>query len=216
MKLYANLLSFNRKKYTQRLVEQLAEFCDRIVVVDSLSTDGIYEWLEENKDKYKIDLYQNKWEGFGEQRQFALDKTPTGVWVLRIDNDELPAIGMKALLKESLDNYGVPQGGQSFGVYTPLYSLTDEKHYTPDAFSAEIRTWYNTGNLRWTKGAHEILQGDIPQGILHPSIAIVQLDRMDKKMIEEKKSYYKANNIPEKDYGEVSSKPLPWEVEYDL
>lgn len=216
MKLYANLLSFNRSEYTKRLVTQLATFCDRIVVVDSFSTDGIYEWLEENREKYKLDLYQNKWVGFGEQRQFALDKTPVGVWVLRIDNDELPSLGMKKLLGANLTNYGVPQGGQSFGAYIPCYSLTSETEYTPDAFSAEVRVWYNTGKLSWTKGAHETLQGDIPQGVFHPSIAIVQLDRLDGDLIKEKREYYRQNNIPEKEYGEVTSKPLPWEVEYDL
>ncbi|BCP54572.1 LPS biosynthesis [Kaistia sp. 32K] len=60
-------------------------FCDEIVIVDSGSTDGTIEIAERMASRT---LVRTDWEGFGRQKQRALDAA-TGDWVLSIDADEL-------------------------------------------------------------------------------------------------------------------------------
>ncbi|MFH1228571.1 MAG: glycosyltransferase family 2 protein [Planctomycetota bacterium] len=55
-----------------------------IVVIDSLSTDKTVEICREYTDR----VYQNKWSGFVNQKNFALDKA-THDWVLSMDADEV-------------------------------------------------------------------------------------------------------------------------------
>lgn len=59
------------------------EFADEIVVLDSGSTDKTVEIAKKYTDK----VFETDWQGYGVQKQRALEKT-TGDWVLNLDADE--------------------------------------------------------------------------------------------------------------------------------
>lgn len=60
------------------------EFCDEIVIVDSGSTDGTPELARDLGAKVHV---ETDWQGYGIQKQRALDRA-TGDWVLSVDADE--------------------------------------------------------------------------------------------------------------------------------
>lgn len=60
-------------------------WCDDVIVVDSYSTDGTEQIARDAGAR----LFQNKFEGFGTQRNWAIDNTsPKNKWVLILDADE--------------------------------------------------------------------------------------------------------------------------------
>jgi len=59
-------------------------WCDEVVIVDSNSTDGTVAICEE----FGCTIYSKKFEGYGEQKRFAVSKASND-WVLCIDADEV-------------------------------------------------------------------------------------------------------------------------------
>jgi len=107
-KVVAVLLTHNRKEMLQEGLEGLFEQSrkvDKIIIVDSLSTDGTFECL---KDKGIIEQKNIRYErlsenkgpsgGFAEGIKFALEEKPAWVWLL--DDDIKPHKDcLKSLLK---------------------------------------------------------------------------------------------------------------------
>jgi glycosyltransferase involved in cell wall biosynthesis len=60
------------------------DFCDEIVVVDSFSTD---KTIEIAKSFPQVNIFQNQFEDFTKQRNFALTHAKND-WVLFLDGDE--------------------------------------------------------------------------------------------------------------------------------
>jgi glycosyltransferase involved in cell wall biosynthesis len=64
---------------------QSLKWCDDVIVVDSFSTDGTKELCE----RAGVRFFQNKFEGFGIQRNWAIDNAgPKYDWILILDADE--------------------------------------------------------------------------------------------------------------------------------
>lgn len=77
------VITYNEMGYIQRCLDAL-QFADEIVVVDSYSTDGTYEYL---KSLEGVRVYQREFVDFTTQKNFALSKT-TNDWILFMDSDE--------------------------------------------------------------------------------------------------------------------------------
>ena len=82
--LTALVITFNEIGYIEKCIESVS-FADEIIVVDSFSTDGTYEFL---KDHPKVKVIQNPFENFTAQKSFAL-KQATNDWVLFLDADKM-------------------------------------------------------------------------------------------------------------------------------
>jgi glycosyltransferase involved in cell wall biosynthesis len=83
----AYIVCFNEARFIADCVESL-DFCREIIIVDSGSTDGTLEIINDiEKRGFPIRLLKREWPGFARQKQFALEQC-TQNWCLSIDADE--------------------------------------------------------------------------------------------------------------------------------
>jgi glycosyltransferase involved in cell wall biosynthesis len=85
------IITFNEDQNIQEVLECF-DLCDEIIVVDSFSTDKTIEFARENP---KVKIFQNKFEDFTKQRNFALEKASND-WILFLDGDERITPELKA------------------------------------------------------------------------------------------------------------------------
>lgn len=78
------VITFNEERIIEYTLNALCNWTDEIVVVDSFSTDNTLKIL----NIYPVKLYQREWQGYSEQKNFAVSKC-TGEWVLTLDADEI-------------------------------------------------------------------------------------------------------------------------------
>ncbi len=83
-KISALIIAYNEIGYIEKCIESVT-FADEIIVVDSYSTDGTYEYL---KNHPKVRVIQHPFANFTAQKSFAL-KQATNDWVLFLDADEV-------------------------------------------------------------------------------------------------------------------------------
>lgn len=96
MKLSAAVITYDEEENIQRYLDAISDIADEIIVVDSLSKDRTKEFCLRNS---KVKFFEKKFEGYGQQKNFALEKC-SGEWVLFLDTDEIPdETGKKSILK---------------------------------------------------------------------------------------------------------------------
>ena len=99
VKISAVVISFNEIGYIEKCVESV-EFADEIIVVDSYSTDGTYEYLKAHP---KIRVIQNPFANFTSQKSFALNQA-TNDWVLFLDADEVVSKALRTEIKATVES----------------------------------------------------------------------------------------------------------------
>lgn len=97
--LTALVITYNEIGYIEKCIESVS-FADEIIVVDSFSTDGTYEFL---KDHPKVKVIQNPFENFTAQKSFAL-KQAKNDWVLFLDADEIVSEALQNEIKETISS----------------------------------------------------------------------------------------------------------------
>jgi len=108
-KLSALIITYNEMGYIERCIDSVS-FADEILVVDSYSTDGTFEYLMEHP---KVRVIQNPFENFTAQKSFTLNHA-THDWVLFLDADEV--VGEK-LQKEIVETINDPKAHQAYWFY---------------------------------------------------------------------------------------------------
>ncbi|MDQ5930157.1 MAG: hypothetical protein QG594_1944 [Bacteroidota bacterium] len=88
------IITFNEENIIDKCLEKLF-WADEIIVIDSGSTDKTVEICQ----KFGAKVIYNRFENFGQQKQFALNNTKNN-WVLSLDADEVLS---DALIKELQD-----------------------------------------------------------------------------------------------------------------
>ncbi|MGI9551175.1 MAG: glycosyltransferase family 2 protein [Aurantibacter sp.] len=83
-KLTALVITYNEIGYIEKCIESIS-FADEIIVVDSYSNDGTYEYLQNHP---RIKVIQKTFENFTNQKTFALAQASND-WVLFTDADEV-------------------------------------------------------------------------------------------------------------------------------
>ncbi|MCX2720470.1 glycosyltransferase family 2 protein [Lentiprolixibacter aurantiacus] len=94
-KITALIITYNEMGYIQKCIDSIS-FVDEIVVVDSYSTDGTYEYLLSQPN---VRVVQNPFNNFTAQKSFAL-KLAKNDWILFVDADEVVS---PVLQKEIVD-----------------------------------------------------------------------------------------------------------------
>lgn len=97
--LTALIITYNEMGYIQKCIDSIS-FADEIIVVDSFSTDGTYEYLLEHP---KVKVIQNPFENFTAQKSFAL-KQASNDWVLFLDADEVVPNELEKEIKATLSS----------------------------------------------------------------------------------------------------------------
>lgn len=91
-------------------------WCDEVVVVDSYSTDGTWDIVQE----YTSNVWRRPWNGHVEQKQYALDHAHHP-WILNVDADECVSPALRAEIEEILSHDG--RGYDGFLVPRVVYYL---------------------------------------------------------------------------------------------
>ncbi|MBR5882725.1 MAG: glycosyltransferase family 2 protein [Mailhella sp.] len=96
------IITLNGERTLDRCLE-LLEFCDRVLIVDSFSTDA----TEEIAKKRGAIFIQHKFEGYFEQIQYGIDwlaeNAPTE-WIFFLDCDEVCTFELRRAVLEAIDN----------------------------------------------------------------------------------------------------------------
>lgn len=103
-KISAFVVCQNEEAQIRRCLESI-KWCDEIVIVDSGSTDKTLEICREYTDK----IILNQWQGYVEQKSFALQNC-LFEWILNIDADEEVSSELQkeiktAVLRENINGY---------------------------------------------------------------------------------------------------------------
>ena len=100
-RLSAFLITRNEARDLPACLESLRPCADEIVVVDDGSTDATVEICR----RYGARVFHRQLEGFGAQKQFALEQT-TGDWALSLDADERLTPELAAEIRRRLEESG--------------------------------------------------------------------------------------------------------------
>lgn len=108
-KISAIIITCNEENNILDCLESV-KWCDEIIVVDSGSKDKTVEIAE----KFTGKIFIKKWEGFAEQKSFALEQA-SNEWVVSIDADERVSDKLKNEIEKLLeaesrfDGYKIPR-----------------------------------------------------------------------------------------------------------
>lgn len=83
-KISALIITYNEIGYIEKCIDSVS-FADEIIVVDSYSNDGTYEYLKEHP---KVRVIQHPFKNFTAQKAFTLNQASND-WVLFLDADEI-------------------------------------------------------------------------------------------------------------------------------
>jgi glycosyltransferase involved in cell wall biosynthesis len=94
------IITYNEEKNIERCIKALQEVADEILVVDSFSTDKTKEICL----KYNTRFVENKFEGYNEQKNFAVELA-TYKYILSVDADEVVSDRLKKSILEVKNNW---------------------------------------------------------------------------------------------------------------
>ncbi len=98
-KLSVVIITYNEIEYIEDCINSVL-FSDEIIVVDSFSRDGTWEYL---KSRPEVTAYQNAFENFTKQKSYALSKA-THNWIYFFDADERVTPKLQAEIIKTINN----------------------------------------------------------------------------------------------------------------
>ena len=98
-KISALVITYNEIGYIERCLESI-RFADEIIVVDSYSTDGTYEYLLEQPN---VTVIQHPFHNFTAQKSYAL-KQAQNDWILFVDADEVVSKELQVEILETVSS----------------------------------------------------------------------------------------------------------------
>ena len=97
------ILTLNEQIHIERCLSRIMPLVERVVVVDSFSTDRTVEIAR----SMGVEVLQHKWKNYSNQFQWGIDNAaPTTEWVMRLDADEYLEEPLIAELQETLPALG--------------------------------------------------------------------------------------------------------------
>ncbi|MEM8506430.1 MAG: glycosyltransferase family 2 protein [Bacteroidota bacterium] len=96
--LSALVITYNEIGYIEKCVDAIS-FADEIIVVDSYSTDGTFEYLKHHPN---VRVIQRSFLNFTDQKSFALQQAAHD-WILFVDADEVVSTGLKTEIQHTIN-----------------------------------------------------------------------------------------------------------------
>ena len=156
MKISAVIITFNEEDRLPDALASLRGVADEIVVVDSYSTDQTVEIARQARAA----VYQNRFEDYGQQKNFALQKAGND-WILNLDADERVSSELKDAIKE-LREKELPENVAAFAIKRKTFYLGRWIRHSGWYPDRKVRLFRKSG-ASWQGRIHEKLQvtGDI-------------------------------------------------------
>lgn len=158
-KLTTLIITYNEIGYIERCLEGVA-FSDEIIVVDSYSTDGTYEFLKAHP---KVKVVQHPFENFTAQKSYALGLASND-WILFIDADEVVPEPLKDEIIETINQ---PNPHEAYWFYRKFMFQDTPLHFSGWQTDKNHRL-FRKSKAKFTdrKIVHETLEVDGTSGIL--------------------------------------------------
>jgi glycosyltransferase involved in cell wall biosynthesis len=141
VELSAVVMCFNERATIGRCLDSLA-FCDEVVVVDDMSTDGTWEYLQTRQVK----AVQNRHTTFAAQRELG-KSLARGRWILTMDADEVVSEELARAIRDEIVRPRAPDG--FYLVWKNAYPKSLKGYWYarhPRLVRADKCTWQKTDN----------------------------------------------------------------------
>ncbi len=158
-KISALIITYNEIGYIEKCLDSVA-FADEIIVVDSYSTDGTYEYLKAHP---RVRVFQHPFTNFTLQKSFTLQKASHD-WVLFLDADEVVP---DALRDEILQTVRSGTDKSAFWFYRKFMFQQEPLHFSGWQTDKNYRLFRKSkAKFSDKKLVHETLVVDGKSGIL--------------------------------------------------
>lgn len=147
--LSAVVITHNEQDWIENCLASVKNVADELIVVDDGSTDKTVELAKKAGAK----VYQHKWEGFANQKNFALTKVSSD-WVFFIDADERVS---KELAKEMTDELENPSANAFAIPRQNIFLGQKVRHggWWPDYVTRLVK---KDATTIWEGALHEVLK----------------------------------------------------------
>lgn len=163
VKISALVIAYNEIGYIERCIESIT-FADEIIVVDSYSTDGTYEYLQQHP---KVRVIQHPFSNFTSQKSYALNQASHD-WVLFLDADEVVS---DALQVEIIDTVESNTTYAAFWFYRKFMFQNESLNYSGWQTDKNYRLFRKSkAKFSDRKIVHETLEVDGKSGIFHEKL----------------------------------------------
>ncbi len=210
-KLTALVITYNEIGYIEECIASVS-FADEIIVVDSFSEDGTYEFLENHP---RIKAIQKPFENFTRQKSYALSLASND-WVLFLDADEVVTAPLQEEIVQSLQS---ENPCTAYWFYKKFMFLKSPLHFCAWRTDKNYRL-FRKSKVRFTKEklVHETLevQGDtgiFKEKLIHYSYknyGDYKAKMLQYGKLKAKEAYSKGNKF---NYLQLILKPL-WKFGY--
>jgi glycosyltransferase involved in cell wall biosynthesis len=165
IQLCAAICTHNSMRTIPRVIESLKDLADRVIVIDSGSTDGTIEHCTERG----CEVIRQDWQGMLVQRRRCLEAATGARWILLLDSDESLEPSLRAKVKTML-----AEDDASIDAYEVRRKVHFEGAWMHHTFQPEFR-------LRLVRGGRGRVIGSGPQqGGIHDQIVVPgQVGRLD-------------------------------------
>ncbi|HCS21135.1 MAG TPA: hypothetical protein DIW47_11355 [Bacteroidetes bacterium] len=164
------IVTYNEAHRIEDLLKQVPEV-DELLVVDSFSTDGTAALCE----KYGAKVIQQKFLGFGPQKQFAVDAAKND-WIFSLDADEIPDekcwAHIAGLMREEPSIKG-------WYMKRHLVFMGKAFRYGKESRDKQLR-FFNRKHMHWNSAAvHESVEYTGEKGVLLGTVAHKSYESID-------------------------------------
>lgn len=158
MKIYGHLVVSNEHPAdVLRAIESIFPICDEILVVGDGTNQSLEDFLEARKDIYNLKIWQNAFVTVREQRQFLINQTPVGNWVVALDADEAYSMETTRTLRDCLLNQlsqkhydAAREGNVPLVINVPVCNLVGNPiHYDGDGVYHSQKIFFYESGLHW-------------------------------------------------------------------
>lgn len=166
------IITYNEERNIREVLECF-DFCDEIVVVDSFSTD---KTIEIAKSFPQVNIFQNQFEDFTKQRNFALTHAKND-WVLFLDGDERITPKLRMEILKTVEN---PNAKDAYYFYRTFFLGRKKINFSGTQNDKNFRLFRKSkAHYSENKKVHETLEVNGTVGVLRHKLLHYSFENYD-------------------------------------